>query len=215
MVDTPKTPKDERADYVSMFPIDPLGANDPAIIESFPEHCKYIGYIVAEWSHIEYNLIGILTIAMEVQSAGAVQAMMYSLESSGARLGIFEAAFPFFFEGERKEEALSIIEEAKSLLIQRNKFAHSVYGENERGMAIIGMKRSHAVDLPLHDLKHQFQRMRALSFRVGRLFAQQCDMWSEQPSEQHGLDVLRKLETSLSDDQSRPVYPKQPKPSGQ
>jgi hypothetical protein len=125
------------------------------------------------------------------------------------------AAFQRLLADEARTEVLGLIKEAQSLLTQRNKFAHSIYGDNDRGLAIVGLGRDKASDLPLHDLKHQLERMRALSYRVGRLVSIRVGYFQEQPSEQHASDVLQSIESSSGGARIHPSPQSRPKPSGQ
>jgi len=206
----------DREDFILSLPLDPQGANDPLVIEVFPDHLRLIGLIIAAWSEVEYKLIGLLAIELRA-SMDTVTAMIYALESSGARLEVIAAAFTTLAEDESARiEAAATITEAQSLLRQRNKFAHALYGESSKGeMAILSLQKGTAVELPLHDLKHQFERMKQLSYRVGRELSIRAGLFQEQLSEQHGSDVLRSIESSLGGVRAHPSPPKPPAPSYQ
>ncbi|MDP9202600.1 MAG: hypothetical protein M3P26_11805 [Gemmatimonadota bacterium] len=204
--------KPERQDFILLLPIDPKAADDPAIIEAFPNHMRLIGSIIAEWSHVEYKLAMLLAMGLRCPQQ-TVAAMLYAIESSGARLDVIEAVFRHFKEPARSE-ASALIEEARSMLVQRNKFAHSIYGESaDGGLAIVGIRRDSAGDLPEHDLRHQFERMKALSYHAGRFLAILAGVFQEQPTGQSASDALRNI---LSDSTGVRIHPSPegpPKPS--
>ncbi|MEX2109083.1 MAG: hypothetical protein WD802_00570 [Gemmatimonadaceae bacterium] len=166
---------------------------------------RYVGLIIAAFSECEVKLITLLSMELGLRF-GTVADMLYAIESSGARLEAMRAAFCSHMpDTGRLPEIVDLVDEAQSLLTQRNKFAHSIYAEGEHGeMAIIGMRRNEAVDLPLHDLKHQFGRMKALSYQLGRQIAMRTGVFSEQPSERHASDALQKLQSSSPDVRSHP-----------
>ncbi len=158
----------------------PLG---PAIIERFPEHARLIGFFIAEWSQVEHNLVLIFAICLEAPSP-VVRPMLYAIESSGARLEAMIAALKQLFaeDAETRELLVELFDQAKSLLHQRNKFAHSLYGVSATGeMAILGIRKQTASDLPLHDLQDQFNRIRRLSHRSSQMLAVALGRWKDRP----------------------------------
>lgn len=207
------TKPSDRKDFIAKIPVDSHGVNDPMLIEAYPHHVRLIGLIICAWSEIEYKLIGLLAIDLKVPME-TIGMMVYAVESSGARLEILRAAFARLHKDETKRtEMIALIEEAQSLLLQRNKFAHSLYGHSEFGeMAIVSIRKDLAADLPLHDLKHQFERMRNLNFRVGREWSLRAGTYQEQPSAQHASDVRRLVESNSHVARIDPSPPDPPKP---
>ena len=156
------TENTERKDYVVVMPIDPTGASDPMLIEGFPDHLRLIGLIVVAWSDVEYKLVSLFALTLRIPMETA-RAAFYAIESSGARLDVLRATLPTAIDDDNsRTEVIDLLHEAQSLLAQRNKFAHSIYGHTPEGeMSILGLRRGSATDLPLHDLTHQFGRMKA------------------------------------------------------
>lgn len=142
--------------------------HESAIIERYPDQARLIGSIVAEWSQVEHNLVMLLGLSMKAD-AEIIRPMLYAIESSGARLDVISAAFAVLMK-DRPEvwaEMEAVLTEAKKVLVQRNKYAHSFYGVSGTGeLAVLGFRRGEANDLPLHDLKYQFDRVRELSKAV-------------------------------------------------
>lgn len=171
----------EYSDYVTQLPLRAEAIHDPALVEQFPDHMRVIGCLIAEWSHVEYKLVVLLSLAAKVDLR-AMQTMLYAVESSRARLSVIRAMFTYLKDDVRRTEALDLLDEAGSLLQQRNKYAHALYGESGSGeIAIVGVKDRTGVDMPLHDITHQFTRMKALSFRVGRMLSRVAGRYEEPP----------------------------------
>lgn len=205
--------QDSRQDFFVVLPSDPMGADDPLIVEAYPEHFQIIGFFIAGWSELEYKLMAFLAVELQIPLK-IVTAMMYAIESSGARLDVMRAVFGQAPDSPVKTEYLDFLTEAGSILTQRNKFAHAIYAEGHNyELAILGMRRDSASDLPVHDLKHQLGRLKNLSYRVGRNLAIRAGIFSEQPTEQHASDVQRKLESMKADARSHPSPRPPQKPS--
>ena len=156
----------KRQDGIMKMP-DEFAAIPTAIIEDYPEHARMIGCIVAEWSQIEYRIIFWLSLSLGANNT-MIMPMIYAIEASRARLDATSAAFLEVVKEEpARSELVAILEEAKSLLNQRNKFAHALYGISASGeLAILRLRTDDAGDLPLYDLKHQFGRMKELSHKL-------------------------------------------------
>jgi hypothetical protein len=139
------------------------------IIEGYPDHARIIGYIIAEWTQVEFKLIMWLAFCLRLDRM-IIKPMLYAIETSRGRLEAMTSAFLVLFKEEpERSEVLAILTEAKSLLNQRNKFAHAAYAKSSTGeLAIVKPRTDEAVELPVHDLRHQFERMRALSDRIGQ-----------------------------------------------
>lgn len=145
-------------------------AVDPAVIELMPEHARLIGFLVAEWTQIEYKLTMYLALCLHAE-ARYIQPMIYAIESSKARINAVGAALRELVDNEPGRLWVEhTLTEAEKLLQQRNKYAHGMYGVDATSgeCTLIGMGGRRETKLaPLHDLEHQFERMKALSHRLG------------------------------------------------
>ena len=173
-----KNERDRTDYYITILPLDDDGRREPSMFESFPEHAKAIAFIIAEWNQIEFSLSGLLSLHIRVAPA-AVRSMVYAIESSGGRLDLMRAAFTNLeSNAEDRAEILGILDEAQSVLRQRNKYAHGLFGKSpDGGLALFGLRRDEVTDLPLHDLNHQVNRVRDLSFRVRKLASKRLGLF--------------------------------------
>lgn len=139
-----------------------------AIIERYPEHARLIGSVITEWTQAEHNLIRLLSSVMQADEE-IILPMLYAIESSRTRLDVLTAAFRVLMRDDAAawEDMDSALADAGKLLTQRNKYAHAFYAiTTQDELAMMGLKRDEIIVLPLHDLMHQFERMRALSQRI-------------------------------------------------
>jgi hypothetical protein len=199
--------------YIVQLPLDPEGANDPALIEAFPEHARMIGYIVAEWSQVEYKTAALVAIALRVPFQ-VIADMVYALESGGARMDVMRGALSHLNEEPARSEVEALFTEADSLRHQRNKFAHGLYGHGpNRELVMHGVRKASLGEVPLHDLMHQYGRMKALSYRAGRLVSSLADMFQEQPQGPGASASLPSTALGSTGPQSPPSPPEPPPPS--
>src|SRR4051794_40303948 len=97
--------------YLVVLPLDPEGANDPTLMEGFPEHAKLIGYIIAEWSQIEYKMAALVAISLQVPFT-SIANMIYALESPGARLDVMRAGLSHIHREPGLSEVTALLTEA-------------------------------------------------------------------------------------------------------
>lgn len=152
---------------------------DACLLEEFPEHAKTIALIIATWSQIEFNLSLFLAASLRADR-GIIQPMIYAIESSGARMEAIRTALLRIYPGEKAAKFIGdLMAEASQLLVQRNKYAHAYYGQIDepKELALIGLheKRKTTV-VPLHDLAHQYERMKKLSHRTAVLVAAEMQL---------------------------------------
>lgn len=144
---------------------------DPAITEQFPEHMKLVGNLVSEWSQVEHKLVVLLSYLMSAD-AEIIRPMLYAIESSSARLDAIRAALLVLLHGNDQwlEVLTPLMDKAGSLLAQRNKYGHALYGMTGKGeLGFVRVSKNQVTAVPLHDLEHQFGRMKELAGEIGAL----------------------------------------------
>lgn len=172
MADKRQEPETDR--YVLRVPHPDPGSNaGQSFLEDSPEHAKTIAFLIAEWNALEQKLVYLTSLSMEVHRRVIIP-MVYASDSSRTRLESIRGALAILFKDEPTQHAemTEILDAAGGFLTQRNKYAHAVYGKSKQGELVLHNVREHTSDLvPLHDIQHQFERMKALSDRIGRLLA--------------------------------------------
>jgi hypothetical protein len=171
----PRAPKDHNRDttdevlMLPSFPIDPTEKPE-TWLERFPEHARYIGMLIGEWSILE-NKLAVLTALYVSKSASVILPMIYAVESSHARLESMRGALSVVLANHPKlhAETEKLFDVARGMLTQRNKYAHALYGRNRLtgDLIKVGTRGDPTEDVPLHVLKHQFERMKAHAHAVG------------------------------------------------
>jgi hypothetical protein len=158
---------------VLMFPQD-AKTIPPSPLEAFPEHAKYIAYIVAEWSQIEYKLAMWTALRMSADKH-VVMPMIYALETSRARLDVMAAVLRELVGDHPKVKGRldKLLTEASQLLSLRVRYAHGHFGPDadSQELAIAGMGKRQAINIPLHELKHHFTRFKGLSHELAVIVA--------------------------------------------
>ena len=145
-------------------------------LEQFPEHAKLVGFIVAEWTQIEFALANYLSL-VAYENSWMIVRMIYAIESSGARLNAITTALALVASYPKTKRLTvpvitDLMADARQLLAMRNKYAHALYGIDEASnqLVIVGtFSGKKETGLPLHDLTHQFERMKAFARRVRAL----------------------------------------------
>ncbi len=144
------------------------------MLEEFPKHALCISYLIAEWSAVENKLVKLATISVGT-AAYIIEPMVYSIVSSFTRLEALQGAFAVIYQKNepKRTDMEEVCLQAKSLLTQRNKYAHALYGRTHGGeLVVIGTRGKPSEEIPLYNLEHQLERMKILSHRVGKLLMQ-------------------------------------------
>jgi hypothetical protein len=170
----PQPRQQERETQMITFPRDPHIV-EPSVMEEFPEHAKFVGFIIAEWSQIEVKLTLILAAKLSADQQIIIP-MIAAIESSRARLNTIQAAlYALAGPGTALRRRLGkVLEEADKLLTLRNRYAHAHFGpeRESRELAITSLGgRTRPLSIPLHELKHHFERMKQLSHLLGVILA--------------------------------------------
>lgn len=96
-------------------------------LNDFPEHQAIIGRIVIGYSELETDLIGLVSIALNIDLDDAVR-LIYRARSESQRVNISDAALRPFFERIRLagpySQFLGAIKRCKDI---RNNYAHSIW----------------------------------------------------------------------------------------
>lgn len=150
---------------------------DPSPLEAYPEHAKYIAYIIAEWSQIELRLAMWVATRM-LADQHIVLPMIYALETSRARLDVMAAALRGLIGVERPialGKLDKLLSEASQLLTLRVRYAHGHFGPDRDSLELAiaplwGSKRK-PINIPLHELKYHFERFKKLSHDLAVIVA--------------------------------------------
>ena len=102
-------------------------------ILDFPEHARRIGEIMALWTDVEQHMVLVLGWFIQ-RKVGTAELMIHLLNSSEARISIFEAVgIGFFFEPVDKGNFSNCITTIGVALKKRNELAHSIYTKDDKG----------------------------------------------------------------------------------
>jgi len=148
------------------------------VLSGFPEHARLIGQLITEWNSIEHDLVLLLAGAMG-QQWDVVHPMVYALRNSAARIDIMEPALVHFYPRTYRafDNLEDIIDEARSVNRQRNKYAHSLYAVHapdgrlsmlnlDEGFAALSKKEGKQRILELSELQEAVRRTTKLSNRL-------------------------------------------------
>jgi hypothetical protein len=158
---------------VMSFPLD-AETSGPSPLESFPKHAELIAYIIAEWSQIEYKLA--IWLAMRLSTdQHIVLPMVYTLETSRARLDLMACGLRRLLgdDPQVRGKLDKLLNNASEALNLRNKYAHAHFGPDadSQELAIAGMGKKAPINIPEHELKEHFRRMKELSHTLGVVLA--------------------------------------------
>jgi len=209
MPDEPKSHKKNESVLVGRWSRDP---GTPRILDEYPDHARLIGLIIAEWAHIEWRLVFTLQNYFE-DDALAVESMLFTVESSRARLQVLQIGFAHVLSQDVLPRAELLIKRAGEILKLRNRYAHAIYGKDNdsKELAIVTRGRKiHTVNIPLHELKHHLEQMRALSHDIGVMM---LDTMPPPLPIPHELVSAPRHLTERSPGHTAPAPPEPPPPS--
>lgn len=188
-----------------------------SVLDAFPEHAKLIACLLAEYSALEHKLATMVAWSMGNRKGVAIP-MIYAVESSRARLEAMRAALIVLMKQYAPDTVASfngLFDAARGLLMQRNKYAHALFGKNTKTGELMRIDPANyeATEVPLHDIQHQLDRMKEHSFQVGKLLEPVLAKVREQRRASAPPDHALQDELGLDDAQSHPPQPEPPKPS--
>jgi len=148
-----------------------------------------------------------------VDDALAVESMLFTVESSRARLQVLQIGFAHVLSQDVLPRAELLIKRAGEILKLRNRYAHAIYGKDNdsKELAIVTRGRKiHTVNIPLHELKHHLEQMRALSHDIGVMM---LDTMPPPLPIPHELVSAPRHLTERSPGHTAPAPPEPPPPS--